>query len=194
MPIIILRGGPGVGKSTLSEQICLRIQRSARIEQDILRYFVVGGLVASRSGKTPMRDPEGYFHQCRLGDLNSLQLAFNFSQCGFLPVIAGLDGGESSTSFLPMDDKRRKKWYPEERDYNNLHHLKIIQIMLDPPEATISSRMIARGFDDRTIEFILQQRSAYLSKAEGQKIDLYLDTSRDIDECLSSIDDLFNLW
>ena len=150
--------------------------------------------MASKRGITPAQDPEGYFHQCRLGDLNSLQLANNFSQHGFLPVIAGLDGGESSTSFLPVEDKRRKKWYPEEHDYNNLHHLKIIQIMLNPPEATISSRMIARGFDDRAIEFILQQRSTYLSKAEGQKIDLYLDTSQDIDECLSSIDDLFNLW
>ena len=49
-PVILLRGGPAVGKSTTARLLADLLPQSAVVEQDVLRYMVHGGLVAARRG------------------------------------------------------------------------------------------------------------------------------------------------
>jgi hypothetical protein len=67
------------------------MRRCAHIEVDVLRYFVVGRLVAGSAGSRPEDDPDGYREQCRLGDDNTVRLAYGYAERGFSSVIEGFD-------------------------------------------------------------------------------------------------------
>ena len=94
---IILRGGPTVGKSTVSYALAQLFPRSVRIDQDVLRYMVVGGLIATKGKIKPYERPEDYFHQCRLADKNVFALTRNFVEAGFLTIISANTSGRASS-------------------------------------------------------------------------------------------------
>ena len=96
---LFLRGGSGVGKTTIADALVKIIPFSTKIDVDDLRYMIYGGRVASWSKLKPYDHQEEYFGQCRLGDKNGFALARNFLEAGFIPIIDGLNGGESSETF-----------------------------------------------------------------------------------------------
>lgn len=176
--VIFLRGGPAVGKSTICQALVEKIPLSARIEQDILRYMVAGGLVASRSNLAPSQYPEEYKYQCRLGDQNALVLARNFANAGFIPVIAGFNGGESAETFHLLKHPDEISWYPDSEILNReLPGIRNFQVVLDASPDTISERMKQRGWDGGTINFVLKQRQIFLKTVSTGQVDMILDTS-----------------
>jgi len=175
--VIILRGGPAVGKTTLAEELTCKMPKSARIEQDILRYMIVGGLVAAKSGLHPSNAPEEYLRQCRLGDLNALALARNFAVAGFIPVIAGFNGGESAETFYELNHPRSRTWYPSpELLSHELTDLNCYQIILDAPSDVLEVRLKTREFDSETIEFVLDQRQRFLDSIDKSQVWLQVNT------------------
>lgn len=163
--VIFLRGGPAVGKSTLARALADCIRRSAVVEQDVLRYMVRGGLVACRSGRHPSEDPEGYERQCRIGDENALAVARSFAEEGFVPIIAGFDGGESAQSFRLAPGVT--PWSPSPEKLSKLlPGLATHQIILDASPAVLRDRLAARGLDAAAIRFVLSQRERFLQRLE----------------------------
>jgi len=176
---IILRGGTGVGKSTTAEALVKKIPFSAKIDIDDLRYLIKGGLIASRSKLRPYHYQEEYFRQCRLGDKNAFALARNFLEEGFIPVIAGLNGGESAETFHLLENPNEVKWYPElEIIERELPGVKVHQIILDAPSEILIKRLKIKGHDTKTIKFILNQRELFFKAVSLGLIDYIIDTSK----------------
>lgn len=172
-PVIFLRGGPAVGKSTLARALADRIHRSAVVEQDVLRYMIRGGLVACRSGRHPSEDPEGYERQCRIGDENALSVARSFAEEGFVPIVAGFDGGESAQSFRPAPGLT--PWNPSpEQLSKSLPGLTTHQVILDASPSILQERLAARGLDAAAIRFVLRQRERFLQKLQQAPPDVGL--------------------
>ena len=177
--VIILRGGPGVGKSTTAEALVKEIPFSAKIDIDDLRYLIKGGLIASRSKLRPYYYQEEYFRQCRLGDKNAFALARNFLEEGFIPVIAGLNGGESAETFHLLENPNEVKWYPEvEIIERELPGVKVHQIILDAPREILIERLKIKEHDNETIKFILNQRELFFKAVSLGLIDYIIDTSK----------------
>ena len=176
---IILRGVSGVGKSTLANILVKKIPFSARIDVDELRYFVKGGIVGSRSSIKPFDDPQEYFRQCRLADKNAFALARNFLQAGFIPIIDGLNGGESSETYYFMKNSYEIHWYPSsDLLKDGMPGTKVIQIVLDTPPKELSIRLKLKGHDDKTVDFILSQREIFLKAVSISSLNKTIDTSQ----------------
>jgi chloramphenicol 3-O-phosphotransferase len=91
-PLAILLFGPsGAGKTTTGRLLAGCFPRCAFIEVDVLRYMVVGGLVAYSGGTHPGQAPEEYLRQCWLGVGNAARLTQGFAAGGFSSVIEGLE-------------------------------------------------------------------------------------------------------
>ncbi len=177
--IIFLRGGPAVGKSSVAEELSKKLPYSAKIEQDILRYMVTGGLVASKKGLHPSAAPDEYTRQCHLGDKNSLALAKNFAESGFLPIIAGFNGGESAETFYLLKHPDKVRWYPDKEFLmQELPGFIFFQVVLDTSPLILSERLKARGFEENTIRFILNQRELFLNAVSQTHVDILIDTSQ----------------
>jgi hypothetical protein len=91
VPIMLLFGTSGTGKSTLARLLAQRLPQCAFIEMDALRYMIGGGLVACSGGTPPGQAPEEYKRQCWLGVANAVRLAKGFAAEGFSSVIEGLE-------------------------------------------------------------------------------------------------------
>lgn len=175
---LILRGGPVVGKSSASAALASLLPRSALIEQDLLRYMVVGGLVATKSNVKPAENPREYFRQCRLGDKNAFALARNFIEAGFLVIISGLNGGESAETFHLIEHPIDVKWYPEHSVFEKeLPGITVHQIILDARPKALINRMKERGWGEQVIQFVLTQRDIFLAAAKNVGISSMIDTS-----------------
>ena len=111
---IILRGGTGVGKTTIAKLLAQKLKRSVHIEQDILRYMIVNGLVASRTNLQPGTHPKEYQRQCRLADENTYDLIKNFANAGFNTIVDGFNGGESGHTFYFLEQPEDISWYQDE--------------------------------------------------------------------------------
>ena len=157
-PVIILRGGPAVGKTILAALVADLLPRSAIVEQDVLRYMVRGGLVAARRGVHPALDPEGYATQCALADAHALALACSFTAAGFATVVAGFDGGESASSFGPSP---AVGWRPVPEDA--LPGRPVHTFILDATPDVLVGRLRMRGLDLNAITFVLRQRERFLA-------------------------------
>lgn len=165
VPVIVLRGGPGVGKSSTARAIAEKLVRSAVIEQDDVRHMVCGGLVACRGGQHPKACPEEYERQCALADDNVLLLASNFARQAIVPVVAGLDGGESASAFCRLSAPDSIQWRPTaEYLAQHLPGLRLHQIVLDAPPSSLERRLHAKGLDDGAVAFVLCQRKAFLGR------------------------------
>ncbi len=80
-PILVLTGGPAVGKSTTASLVARQCARAAVIDVDDVRQFVVSGAAA------PWDGAEGLAQQ-RLGAENACGLARRFHEHGFNVIIA----------------------------------------------------------------------------------------------------------
>ena len=139
---IFLRGGTGVGKTTIGKKLAEKISPSVFIEQDILRYMVVNGLVASRTGLQPGDYPDEYRKQCKLADKNTLDLVRNFTDQGFIVIVDGFNGGESGDTFYYLENPEKIKWYPENDLLNKkLPNVKTFQIVLDTEKNELVKRL-----------------------------------------------------
>ncbi len=175
---LFLRGGSGVGKTTIADALVKKIPFSTKIDIDDLRYMIYGGRVASWSKLKPYDYQEEYFRQCRLGDKNAFALARNFLKAGFIPIIAGLNGGESSETFHLLENSEDIKWYPRsELLQKELPGIKTFQIILDTPPDILVERLKDKGHNETTIHFILDQRDIFLEAVSKGPIDFIVDTS-----------------
>ncbi len=139
---LFLRGGSGVGKTTIADALVKKIPFSNIIDIYDLRYMIYGGRVASWSKLKPYDYQEEYFRQCRLGDKNAFALARNFLKAGFIPIIAGLNGGESSETFHLLENSEDIKWYPNsEILQKELPGIKTFQVILDTPPNILAERL-----------------------------------------------------
>jgi len=183
---LILRGGPAVGKSTIAHILATKLERSACIEQDILRYMVHNGLVAAKRGHHPTSNPEEYKRQCDLGDKNVFALVRNFYGAGFTTIIAGLCGGESANSFIVENDTVQNHWKPKKTVFDNeLQNIPYFQIVLDTPVDILTHRLIERGFDNDSIDFVLRQREVFLSTIDNDSVAMIIDTSQKSPQSIS---------
>jgi len=187
---IMLRGGTGVGKTTIAEALAKKLTKTVHIEQDKLRYMIVNGLVASRTGLPPGEYQEEYQKQCKLGDKNTIDLIRNFTDAGFLTIVDGFNGGESGDTFYYMKHPEAIKWYPEKKMINELlPDVTVYRVILDVNEETLRRRLEdIKKWDNQVIEFILLQREIFHKAISTIKADLILDTGeKEIDECVNQI-------
>ncbi|MGC9777813.1 MAG: AAA family ATPase [Candidatus Heimdallarchaeota archaeon] len=193
---IMLRGGTGVGKTTIAKALAKKLAKTVHIEQDKLRYMIVNGLVASRTGLPPGEYQEEYQRQCKLGDKNTIDLVRNFTEAGFIAIVDGFNGGESGDTFNYMKYPEAIKWYPEEKVIEaNLPDVTIHQIVLDSNEIVLKKRLKEiKKWDKQVIDFILLQREIFQKAVSMTIVDLILDTSnKEIEECVDQIIAQFKL-
>ncbi|KKN17722.1 hypothetical protein LCGC14_0963010 [marine sediment metagenome] len=175
---LFLRGGSGVGKTTIADALVKKIPFSTKIDIDDLRYMIHGGRVASWSELKPYDYQDEYFRQCRLGDKNAFSLARNFLDAGFIPIIAGLNGGESSETFHLLKNPEDIKWYPDSKTLQKeLPGIKIFQVILDTIPVVLVERLKEKGHNETTIKFILDQRNIFLKAVTNGSLDYIIDTS-----------------
>ncbi len=177
---IFLRGGTGVGKTTIGKKLAEKISPSVFIEQDILRYMVVNGLVASRTGLQPGDYPDEYRRQCKLGDKNTMDLVRNFIEAGFNVIVDGFNGGESGDTFYYLQNPEKVTWYPTDSFFEGeLPGVEIFQIILDAERETLIRRLeTSKEWDQTVIDFILKQREIFHKSMEIIDIKLRFDTSK----------------
>ena len=176
--VLFLRGGSGVGKTIIADALVKKIPFSTKIDIDDLRYMICGGRVASWSKLKPYDYQQEYFRQCRLGDKNAFALARNFLEGGFIPIITGLNGGESSETFHLLENPEDIKWYPNsEILQNELPRIKTFQVVLDTPPNILAERLKDKEHNETTIQFILDQRNIFLEAVSKGPIDYIVDTS-----------------
>jgi adenylylsulfate kinase-like enzyme len=84
--IWLITGIPGAGKSTVARLLAESFERAAYIEGDVLRRFVVSGVVWPEG-----RELDGEAErQFELAIRNQCLLARSFSEAGFLPILDGV--------------------------------------------------------------------------------------------------------
>ncbi len=177
---IFLRGGTGVGKTTIGKKLAEKISPSVFIEQDILRYMVVNGLVASRTGLQPGNYPGEYRKQCKLADKNTLDLVRNFTDEGFTVIVDGFNGGESGDTFYYLKNPEKKRWYPEKGLLKQkLPNVRVIQIVLDTEKETLIERLKSvKKWNKIVIDFILKQREIFLDTLDRNEVSLVIETCK----------------
>lgn len=84
---LIISGTPGAGKTTVSQLVAERLERSARIDLDVLARLMV-------NGRAPLLDADGNWNpspegrrQLRLRMINACSVANNFAEAGFTAVM-----------------------------------------------------------------------------------------------------------
>jgi len=178
---IFLRGGTAVGKTTIAKILAKKLNPSVHIEQDLLRYMIVNGLVASRTGLPPGDYPEEYRLQCKLADKNTINLVRNFTDSGFICVVDGFNGGESGDTFYFLENPNEIEWYPKKEYFiQELPLVNIYQIALDVSEETLEKRLSEiKLWDKKVIQFILNQRKIFLRSIDDSEIDLLIKTEEE---------------
>lgn len=83
-PIILVTGPAGAGKSTVSHELCRRLERSAYISVDAIRSMVISGHASPIPGRS---NPLAAAEQNDLQLANVAALARNFSLAGFSTII-----------------------------------------------------------------------------------------------------------
>jgi adenylate kinase family enzyme len=176
---IFLRGGTGVGKTTIAKLLARKLENSVHIEQDNLRYMIVNGLVASRTGLPPGKYPEEYRRQCKLADENTYNLIKNFTNAGFNVIVDGFNGGESGDTFYYLENPDKIKWYPEKSILQEkIPNVIAYHIILDTEEEILTERLKEiKGWDKEVIDFILKQRKLFLKSLTKCKTHLFFNTS-----------------
>jgi len=83
----IITGTPGAGKTTVSRLVAERLERSARIDGDVMQQLMV-------NGKANLLDEDGNWNpgpegkrELRLRMINACSVASNFAEAGFTPVV-----------------------------------------------------------------------------------------------------------
>lgn len=177
--VIFLRGTPAVGKTTISKLLAAQFRKSICIEQDLLRYMVVGGLVASRFGKHPTDFPLEYHKQCRLADKNIFSIVRNYTAEGYVCVVDGFNAGESSEIFLKLGNPGYNiLWYPEAKILKKeLENITYLQVILDSNSIELTRRLKERGFTGDTINFIMEEREIFHTTLKSGNFDLILNTN-----------------
>lgn len=83
----IITGTPGAGKTTVSRLVAERLERSARIDGDVMAQLMVNGRANNLDEHGNWNPgPEGK-RQLQLRMINACSVANNFSEAGFTPVI-----------------------------------------------------------------------------------------------------------
>jgi predicted kinase len=140
-PVLVLTGGPAVGKSTTAVALARERARAAVVEVDDIRQLVLTG------GAAPWDGSEGRAQQ-RLGALNACALATNFSNNGFDVVVTDVLTPETALLYrqaapsctivrLYVDRAeahrraRTRRFYLSDAEFEDLHR----QDESDPPAA-----------------------------------------------------------
>jgi hypothetical protein len=81
LPIVVLTGMPGVGKSTVAALLAARLPCAAHVKADALHRMILSGREWPSSGTARARE------QHLLRSRNALALAANFRAAGILPIV-----------------------------------------------------------------------------------------------------------
>ena len=81
LPILVITGAPGVGKSTVSEEVASRLPAAAHVKADVLHRMIRSG------GEWPSAGTDVARSQHILRSRNAFALADNFRAAGILPII-----------------------------------------------------------------------------------------------------------
>lgn len=176
--IIIMFGPNAVGKSTSARALAGRMERGTRVEADVLKYFVVGGLVAWSGGKRPRKHPDEYREQISLRNKNAAALACNFDDFGFDCVVEGLD----------LESEGPGTGWAEENLVGR--DVRYVAVVCGPD--IVQKRLRERGDAPRDVnEYIKWQESASLTDSG---FDYVMDTSTlSIHACVSACATALNI-
>ena len=81
LPILVVTGAPGVGKTTVSEEVASRLPAAAHVKADVLHRMIRSG------GEWPSAGTGVARSQHLLRSRNAFALADNFRSAGILPII-----------------------------------------------------------------------------------------------------------
>jgi adenylylsulfate kinase-like enzyme len=84
---LIITGTPAAGKTTVSQLVAERLQRSARIDGDVMAHLMVNGWASPFDDEGNWNPGEEAKQQLRLRMANACSVADNFAAAGFTPVI-----------------------------------------------------------------------------------------------------------
>jgi len=167
--IVLLFGPNCTGKSTVGKDLAGMLPRCAFIEVDVLRYMVVGGLVAYSAGVHPTQQPDEYKRQCRLAVGNAVRLAHGFAEYGFSSVIEGLE-----------DECRPGDEWAE----RNFPAFTVANVAMTCDEIELTKRWTERGWGNRLPEVVRDSLQWYRDNAS--RFDIVVDTTHDPPEVNTS--------
>jgi len=158
VPVTIITGPPGAGKSTVADLLCRRLERAAVVELDQLQHMVRSGYASPIPG---LANPIDAAAQRDLVLVNAAALARNFALAGFHVIIEGVIESAGALDLL-LDGLA---------GLDEIHFVTLL-----PNESALAQRDQSRPVEARMGPRSLDVRR--ILEANGERRGLRLDTSR----------------
>lgn len=153
VPIVLLTGPPGGGKSTVGRLVAEGFERSVHIEADVVRESIVGGFVTPESGN--MFEPEG-LEQFALQREIVVAWALRKAEAGYVPII--------DDAPIPPDGHFERQYAPL------LDHPSVRPVILRADGEVVRGRIRARAgqFDAFLVDRV-DRALAVLDELDGER-------------------------
>lgn len=149
--VYIISGPPGVGKSSVSNELAYTYDKSAVIEGDMIYLMIKGGLVA------PWED-DGYYMDLFWD--NIISITNNLIDRNITVII----------EYVIFEDQIKKI-----QDFLKARQIKLKYCVLMAEEQTLKERDLLRKEIERTGDLSIKSRNEFLSKNIGENHILYSD-------------------
>lgn len=152
VPIVLLTGPPGGGKSTVGRLVAEAFERSVHIESDIVRESIVGGFVEPSSGN--MFREEG-IKQFALQREIVIYWALRKADAGYVPVI--------DDAPIPPDGHFEQQYAPL------LGHASVRPVILRADADVVRERIRARaGIFDEVLVSVVDEALGFLDDLDRE--------------------------